>query len=106
MQHQKRTKKKKSKPSVQLDPQEEALTVSLLETSGKSDPAHLIHKIPNANVARAFIERLPLNEESSIPIILAFKNAFKDKYVLFGFSAPGLTKLRWHRARECNRGDG
>ncbi len=75
----KSTKKKSVPPS--LPAREETLVTSLLQDFADSDPAQVVAKLPDSRLARVFVERLPLNAESTIPLLTAIHDGFQDKQV-------------------------
>jgi len=75
-----KSKKKKSSPPS-LSAQEETLVTSLLQDFEDSDPAQVVEKLPDSRLARVFVERLPLNDESTIHLLAAIHEAFQDKQV-------------------------
>ncbi len=96
MRPKKKAKKKKPAPPS-LPAQEETLITSLLQDFEDSDPAQVVAKLPDSRLARVFVERLPLNEESTIHVLTAIQEAFQDKRVrkaikraLFGLEKRGV----------------
>jgi hypothetical protein len=80
MRRNKKPKKKKAKhPSLLKS--EETLVTSLIEDFKKTDPAKIAARIPNSHIAGIFLERLPLDNEFPVPLLLAFDEAFEDKKI-------------------------
>jgi hypothetical protein len=80
MRPKKKAKKKKPAPPS-LPAQEETLLASLLQDFEDSDPAQVVAKLPDSRLARVFVERLPLNDESTIHMLAAIHEAFQNKQV-------------------------
>jgi hypothetical protein len=78
MRRNKKPKKKKTDPSTLLK-SEESLVTSLLEDFKKAAPAEIAARIPHSHLAGIFLERLPLDNEFPVPLLLALDEAFKDK---------------------------
>jgi len=78
----KRKPKRKSVSPVLLNQEQEALITTLLQEVGSTDPAEILAKIPDSRCAQVLIDRLPLNDESPIPVLLALRSGFKDKGVV------------------------
>ncbi len=76
----KKSKKKKSTP-ISFSAQEETLVTSLLKNVGDSDPSQIAAKLPDSRLARLLVERLPLNNKSTINVLNAVYEAFQDKQV-------------------------
>lgn len=75
-------KPKKMKPDhPSLLKSEETLVTSLLEDFKNADPAEIVARIPHSHLAGIFLERLPLDNEFPVPLLLALDEAFKDKKV-------------------------
>jgi hypothetical protein len=75
-------KPKKKKPDhPSLLKSEETLVTSLLEDFKNADPAEIAARIPHSHLAGIFLERLPLDNEFPVPLLLALDEAFKDKKV-------------------------
>ena len=72
-------KKKPDHPSMLKS--EETLVISLLEDFKNADPAEIAARIPHSHLAGIFLERLPLDNEFPVPLLLALDEAFKDKKV-------------------------
>jgi len=78
MRRNKKPKKKKTNhPS--LIKSEETLVTSLLEDFKNVDPAEIVARIPHSHLAGIFLERLLLDNELPVPLLLALDEAFKDK---------------------------
>ncbi len=78
MRRNKKPKKKKTDhPSLLKS--EETLVTSLLEDFKNVDPAEIVARIPHSHLAGIFLERLPLDNELPVPLLLALDEAFKDK---------------------------
>ncbi len=75
-----KTRKKPTSPPL-LNQEQEALISTLLKEIGSTDPAEILAKIPDSSCAQVLIDRLPLNDESLIPLLLALRAGFKDKDV-------------------------
>ena len=73
--------RKKPIPTALLNQEQEALVTTLLKEIDSTDPAEILAKIPDLSCAQALIDRLPLNDESPIPLLLALRVGFKDKGV-------------------------
>jgi hypothetical protein len=80
MRPKKKAKKKKPAPPS-LPAQEETLLTSLLQDFEDSDPAQVVAKLSDSRLARVFVERLPVNDESTIHVLAAIHEAFQDKQV-------------------------
>jgi len=80
MRPQKKSKKKKSSPPS-LPAPEEALLTSLFQDFEDSDPARIVEKLPDSRLARVLVERLPLNDGSTIHLLTAIHERFQDKQV-------------------------
>ena len=80
MRRNKKPKKKKTDHSSLLK-SEETLVTSLLEDFKNADPAEIAARIPHSHLAGIFLERLPLDNELPVPLLLALDEAFKDKKV-------------------------
>ena len=74
--------KKKPIPPVLLNQEQEALITILLQEIGSTEPVELVAKVPDSACAQVLIDRLPLNDESPIPLLLALRAGFKDKGVV------------------------
>ena len=81
MQRKKKSKKKTPVPSVSLTSSEEAFVTSILNDLKQSGSAEIASRIPDAHLARALIERLPLDNEYSIRLLSAINDGFDDKQV-------------------------
>ena len=73
--------KKKNTDHPSLLKSEETLVTSLLEDFKNADPAEIVARIPHSHLAGIFLERLPLDNEFPVPLMLALDEAFKDKKV-------------------------
>jgi hypothetical protein len=80
MRPKKKSKKKKPAPPS-LPAQEETLVTSLLQDFEDSDPAQVVARLPDSRLARVFVERLPLNDDSTIHVLTAIHQGFQDKQV-------------------------
>jgi len=80
MRPKKKAKKKKPAPPS-LPAREETLLTSLLQDFEDSDPAQVVAKLSDSRLARVFVERLPLNDESTIHLLIAIHEGFQDKQV-------------------------
>lgn len=80
MRRNKKPKKKKT-DNPSLLKSEETLITSLLEDFKNADPAEIVARIPHSHLAGIFLERLPLDKEFPVPLLLALDEAFKDKKV-------------------------
>ena len=105
----KRKKKTKKKPAFQapLSHEQEALIVSLLKEIPDSNPIDLVAKIPDSRCAQHFIEHIPLNDASIIPLLLALRDGFEDKIVgkaikraLFKLSRKGISTETFYQEDE------
>ncbi len=103
--------KKASHPSPSLTPEEEARIQTLLENIEDGDPVAMVKALTGPRLARAFIERLPLNKEEIIPLLLALREGFNDKGVrktvrlgLYKLKQQGLPVDEYDR--QGNRGTG
>lgn len=74
--------RKKPSPPVLLNQEQEALITILLQEIGRTEPVDLVAKVPDSACAQVLIDRLPLNDESPIPLLLALRAGFKDKGVV------------------------
>ena len=81
MKHKKKKKEKIKAPRPWGRQQEEAAS-SLLETMDGADPGDIAGRLPDADTAAAFIDLMPLKDETSLPVLAALKEAFHDKQVL------------------------
>jgi len=95
--------KRKPSPPIQLTQEQEALVTTLLQEIGSTDPAEILTKVPDSRCAQALIDRLPLNDESTIPLLLALRTGFKDKGVgkaikraLFKLKRSGVSIKEFH----------
>ena len=80
MKRKKKSKKKKTAlPS--LPAAEETLIISLLKEIKNTDPYEITAKIPDSRLAQILVERLPLSDEQSIPLLSAINDCFNDKQV-------------------------
>ncbi len=80
MRRNKKPKKKKAdQPSLLKS--EETLVISLLEDFKNVDPAEIVARVPHSHLAGILLERLPLDNELPVPLLLALDEAFKDKKV-------------------------
>jgi hypothetical protein len=80
MRRNKKPKKKKTDhPSLLKS--EETLVTTLLEDFKNVDPAEIVAKIPHSHLAGIFLERLPLDTEFPVPLLLALDETFKDKKI-------------------------
>ena len=73
--------RKKPIPPILLNQEQEALITILLQEIGTTEPVELVAKVPDSACAQVLIDRLPLNDESPIPLLLALRVGFKDKGV-------------------------
>ena len=80
MKHKKRSKKKQVHPPPPA-PEEQALVTSLLQDFRSTDPAKIAARVPDSRHAQILIDKLPLEDEAAIPLLMAMKEAFKDKQV-------------------------
>ena len=74
--------RKKPIPPVLLNQEQEALITLLLQEIGNTEPAEIVAKVPDSRCAQVLIDRLPLNDEFPIPLLLALRAGFEDKGVL------------------------
>ena len=74
--------RKKPIPTALLNQEQEALVTTLLKEIDSTDPAEILAKIPDLSCAQALIDRLPLNDESPIPLLLALRDTFKERDVV------------------------
>ena len=75
-----KTKKKRtSDPS--LNTSEEALVSDLVRKFRNTDPAEIVSKVTDLRIAQILIERLPADDEQSIPLLIALVKAFDNKQV-------------------------
>ena len=80
MRAKKKSKKGKTdRPSLLAS--EEAHVISLLQNFKTADPAETIDKIPDSRLAKVFIERLPLDDDFPVSLLLALDEGFNDKEV-------------------------
>ncbi|OPX36092.1 MAG: hypothetical protein B1H12_07805 [Desulfobacteraceae bacterium 4484_190.2] len=80
MRRNKKPKKKKTDHTSLLN-SEETLVTSLLVDFKNIDPAEIVARIPHSYLAGIFLERLPLDNEFPVPLLLALDEAFKDKKI-------------------------
>ena len=81
MQRKKKSKKKKKSVHPPLLPPEESLITSLIQDSPNTDPAEIAARVPDSRLAQILIDRLPLDDGSPIPLLLALEDAFEDNQV-------------------------
>lgn len=105
MRPKKKSKRKKPAPPSLLAP-EEALVTSLLQEFRDSEPAQIVAKLPDSRLARVLVERLPLDDESTINLLAAIHDGFQDKQVrkaikrvLFKLEKKGVA-VEWFRAEK------
>jgi hypothetical protein len=72
-------KKRTDHPSLLKS--EETLVTSLLEDFKNVAPAEIAARIPHSHLAGIFLERLPLDNEFPVPLLIALDEAFNDKKV-------------------------
>jgi hypothetical protein len=97
-----KTKRKPTHP-VLLNQEQEALITTLLQEIGSTDPAEILIRVPDSRCAQALIDRLPLNDDSHIALLLALRSGFKDKGVgktikraLFKLKRSGVATEAFH----------
>lgn len=97
-----KTRKKPTAPTP-LNQEQEALITILLQEIGTTEPVELVAKVPDSTCAQVLIDRLPLNDESPIPLLLALRTNFKDKGVgkaikraLFKLKRRGVSTEEFH----------
>jgi len=97
-----KTRKKPISP-VLLNKEQEALITILLREVGSAEPGELVAKVPDSACAQALIARLPLNDVSTIPLLLALRAGFKDKGVgkaikraVFKLKRSGVSTEEFH----------
>ena len=95
--------KKKPFPPAPLNQEQEALITTILKDIGSTDPAEILAKVPDSRCAQVLIDRLPLKDESPIPLLLALRAGFKDKGVgkaikraLFKLNRRGVSTEEFH----------
>jgi len=78
-----RKTKTRKKPilTASLNKEQESLVTTLLKEVDSTDPDEILTKIPDLSCAQVLIDRLQLNNESTIPLLLALRAGFKDKGV-------------------------
>ena len=77
---QNRTKKKRaSDPSISAS--EEALVSDLVREFRNADPAEIASRVTDLHIAQILIERLPADDEQSIPLMIALVKTFDNKQV-------------------------
>jgi hypothetical protein len=81
MQRKKKSRRKKKAPPTILSAEEETLVTELLQHSRDTDPTQLLAKIPDSRIAHMLIERLPLDENTPISLLVAIKDSFEQKEV-------------------------
>ncbi len=79
MKRKKKSKKKTAHPSLLAS--EEVLVTSLLKDFRNTAPSKIVTRIPDSRLAQILIERLPLHDEPSVPLLSAINDGFKDKQV-------------------------
>ena len=106
MRPKKKSKKKKPAPPS-LPVPEEALVISLLQDLEDSDPARIVEKLPDSRLARILVERLPLNDESTMHLLTAIHARFQDKQVhkaikrvLFKLAKKGVEVEGFHTEKD------
>lgn len=81
----KRKKKNKTKKKKVSDPLlnavEEALVSDLVREFRNTDPAEIASRVTDLRIAQILIERLPADDEQSIPLLIALVKAFDNKQV-------------------------
>lgn len=77
----KKKPKKKSPPVAVLTPEEDAVVRFIIEGFRDIDATEIVSRVTNSRVALILAERLPLDDESSVPLLLALKDGFEDKQV-------------------------
>ena len=97
-----KTRKKPTSPPL-LNQEQEALISTLLKEIDSTDPAEILARIPDSRCAQVLIDRLPLNDESTIPMLLTLRVGFKDKGVvkaikraLFKLKRRGVSTEEFH----------
>lgn len=75
----KKQPKKKGTICSSLSSSEQAIVFSALQDLQDKDPSQILSIISEPRLAQRFIEGLPLNNETSIPLLLEFHKAFTDK---------------------------
>lgn len=79
----KRKSQKKRKPqySLPLSPEEEGLLRSILEKQNELAPSTIAEKLSSPALARALVERLPVDHPEGPDLILAIEDAFDGKHL-------------------------
>jgi hypothetical protein len=77
----KRTRKRKPDDQLLLTPEEESLLTSLLETLKDIDAARIEEQITDPRIAQALIERLPPEDPETPKMVVALRDAFRQKRV-------------------------
>ena len=95
--------RKKPTPPAPLNQEQEALISILLQKIWSIEPVELVARVPDSVCAQALINRLPLDDESPIPLLLALKARFEDKGVgkaiksaLFKLKRKGVSTEKFH----------
>ena len=93
----KKKSKKRPPPKTVLSEDEELLITSLIESLGTHEPADIVDRVPDARIAKALVDRLPLKDPSIISLLTALKSGFHDKHLskavnraLFRLKAKGI----------------
>jgi len=100
---QKTKTRKKPTPPVLLNQEQETLVTTLLQEIGSTEPVELVAKVPDSACAQVLIARLPLDDESTISLLLALRAGFQDKGVgkaikraLFKLKRSGISTEEFH----------
>jgi len=73
--------KKKSTSDPSISASEEALVCNLVREFRNIDPAEIASRVTDLHIAKILIERLPADDEQSIPLMIALVKAFDNKQV-------------------------
>jgi hypothetical protein len=110
MKRKKQARRKKGVPSLSLTDHEEDFVQSLLADFKTLEPSETLSRIPSPRLAEVLIERLPLDEAASIPLLSALQDRFHDKPVkkairrfLFKLEKQGIPVDDFRSQREAAR---
>ncbi len=80
MKQKKRVRKKKTVPRP-LSKDREALVTALLNQVDSAPPQEIVNRIQDPLLATAFVDRLPLPDETALPFLKSISDVFKEKDV-------------------------
>ena len=95
---QKRKTKEKIKTPGQVGEEQERIATSFLSKMDSLNPEEIVRLLPDADTAAVFINLMPLKDGSSLSVLSALKEAFKDKQIqkavkraLFKLNSKGIS---------------